>query len=149
MSLETKVMESLKEAMRAKDTHALNALRSIKSALLLAKTDGSGDEMTEAREMQIVQKLVKQRKDSLSIFQQQNRADLAEVEAAELVTLEKFLPAMMSDQEVESAIQAIIAQTGATSPKDMGKVMGVAMKSLAGKADGGLISSVVKQLLGA
>lgn len=148
MSLQTKVMEALKEAMKAKDTVALESLRAIKSAILLAKTEaGASEELSEADELKLLQKLVKQRKDSASLYTQQGRNDLAEPELAQMAVIEKFLPAQLSEAEVEEALKGIIAQVGATSPKDMGKVMGVATKQLAGKADGKLISDIVKKLL--
>ena len=147
MSLETQVMESLKEAMKAKNTVALESLRAIKSAILLAKTETGANELTESDELKILQKLVKQRKDSAALYAQQGRNDLAEPELAQMAVIEKFLPAQLSEAEVEEALKGIIAQVGATSPKDMGKVMGVATKQLAGKADGKLISELVKKLL--
>lgn len=148
MSLQTKVMEALKEAMKAKDTVALESLRAIKSAILLAKTEaGASEELSEADELKLLQKLVKQRKDSAALYTQQGRNDLAEPELAQMAVIEKFLPAQLSEAEVEEALKGIIAQVGATSPKDMGKVMGVATKQLAGKADGKLISDIVKKLL--
>ena len=147
MSLETQVMESLKEAMKAKNTVALESLRAIKSAILLAKTETGANELTESDELKILQKLVKQRKDSAALYAQQGRNDLAEPELAQMAVIEKFLPAQLSEAEVEEALKGIIAQVGATSPKDMGKVMGVATKQLAGKADGKLISDIVKKLL--
>ncbi len=148
MSLQTKVMEALKEAMKAKDTVALESLRAIKSAILLARTEaGASEELSEADELKLLQKLVKQRKDSAALYTQQGRNDLAEPELAQMAVIEKFLPAQLSEAEVEEALKGIIAQVGATSPKDMGKVMGVATKQLAGKADGKLISDVVKKLL--
>ena len=148
MSLQTKVMEALKEAMKAKDTVALESLRAIKSAILLAKTEaGAAEELSEADELKLLQKLVKQRKDSAALYTQQGRNDLAEPELAQMAVIEKFLPAQLSEAEVEEALKGIIAQVGATSPKDMGKVMGVATKQLAGKADGKLISDIVKKLL--
>ncbi len=137
----------MKEAMKAKDTVALEALRALKSAFLLANTSGSGVELTEADEIKIVQKLVKQRRDSAAIFEEQGRKDLADPELAQAEVLERFLPAQMSEEEVKSAVEAIIAQTGASSMKDMGRVMGIASKELAGKADGKMISGVVKSLL--
>lgn len=140
-------MEQLKEAMRAKDEAALRTLRAIKAAILLEKTSGSNTEMTEADEMKMLQKLAKQRKDSLDIFTQQNREDLAQKEREELKIIEGFLPKQMSAEELQQAVQTIISEVGATSPADMGKVMGVATKQLAGKADGKLISETVKQLL--
>ena len=148
MSLQTKVMEALKEAMKAKDTVALESLRAIKSAILLAKTEaGAAEELSEADELKLLQKLVKQRKDSAALYTQQGRNDLAEPELAQMVVIEKFLPAQLSEAEVETALRGIINQVGATTPKDMGKVMGVATKQLAGKADGKLISEIVKRLL--
>ncbi|EIW90763.1 YqeY-like protein [Capnocytophaga sp. oral taxon 412 str. F0487] len=148
MSLQTKVMEALKEAMKAKDTVALESLRAIKSAILLAKTEaGAAEELSEADELKLLQKLVKQRKDSAALYTQQDRNDLAEPELAQMAVIEKFLPAQLSEAEVETALRGIINQVGATTPKDMGKVMGVATKQLAGKADGKLISEIVKRLL--
>lgn len=147
MSLEQKVMEEMKGAMRAKDEAALRTLRAIKAAILIEKTSGSGTEMTEADETKMLQKMAKQRRDSLDIFVQQNREDLAAKEREELAIIERFLPAQMSAEELQVVIKEIIAQTGASSPGDMGKVMGVATKQLAGKADGKLISETVKQLL--
>ena len=148
MSLQTKVMEALKEAMKAKDTVALESLRAIKSAILLARTEaGASEELSEADELKLLQKLVKQRKDSAALYTQQGRNDLAEPELAQMAVIEKFLPAQLSEAEVEEALKGIIAQVGATSPKDMGKVMGAANKQLAGKADGKLISDIVKKLL--
>ena len=148
MSLQTKVMEALKEAMKAKDTVALESLRAIKSAILFAKTEaGAAEELSEADELKLLQKLVKQRKDSAALYAQQGRNDLAEPELAQMAVIEKFLPAQLSEAEVETALRGIINQVGATTPKDMGKVMGVATKQLAGKADGKLISEIVKRLL--
>lgn len=147
MSLEQKVMEEMKGAMRAKDEAALRTLRAIKAAILLEKTSGSGTEISEADETKMLQKMAKQRRDSLDIFVQQNREDLAAKEREELAIIERFLPAQMSAEELQVVIKEIIAQTGASSPADMGKVMGVATKQLAGKADGKLISETVKQLL--
>ncbi|ASF42516.1 GatB/YqeY domain-containing protein [Capnocytophaga endodontalis] len=148
MSLQTKVMEALKEAMKAKDTVALESLRAIKSAILLARTEaGASEELSEADELKLLQKLVKQRKDSAALYTQQGRNDLAEPELAQMAVIEKFLPAQLSEAEVEEALKGIIAQVGATSSKDMGKVMGAATKQLAGKADGKLISDIVKKLL--
>ncbi len=148
MSLQTKVMEALKEAMKAKDTIALESLRAIKSAILLAKTEaGATEELSEADEMKLLQKLVKQRKDSAALYAQQGRNDLAEPELAQMAIIEKFLPKQLSEAEVEESVKGFIAQVGATSPKDMGKVMGVATKALAGKTDSKLISDIVKRLL--
>ena len=148
MSLQTKVMEALKEAMKAKDTVALESLRAIKSAILLARTEaGASEELSEADEIKLLQKLVKQRKDSAALYTQQGRNDLAEPELAQMAVIEKFLPKQLSEAEVTEAVKAIIAEVGATSAKDMGKVMGVATKQLAGKTDGKVISSIVKSLL--
>lgn len=147
MALEQKVMEELKLAMRAKDEVALRTLRAIKSAILLEKTSGSNKEITEADELKMLQKLAKQRKDSLEIFEQQNREDLAQKEREELEVIEKFLPKQMSAEELEASLKEVIAQVGASSPTDMGKVMGAATKQLAGKADGKAISETVKRLL--
>ena len=148
MSLQTKVMDALKEAMKAKDTIALESLRAIKSAILLAKTEaGAAAELTEEEELKLLQKLVKQRKDSAALYAQQGRNDLAEPELAQVAVIEKFLPKQLSEAEVTEAVKAIIAEVGATSAKDMGKVMGVATKQLAGKTDGKVISAIVKSLL--
>ncbi len=147
MALEQKVMDELKQAMRAKDEVALRTLRAIKSAILLEKTSGSGKELTEADELKMLQKLAKQRKDSLDIYIQQNREDLAQKEREELEVIEKFLPKQMSAEELEAQLKDIIAQVDASSPADMGKVMGTATKQLAGKADGKAISETVKRLL--
>lgn len=148
MSLQANVMEALKEAMKSKDKVALEALRAIKSALLLAQTSGAQKEVDEAEELAILQRLVKQRKESAAIYLQQNRTDLAEPELAQVEIIAQFLPSQMSEEALKAAIAAIIAQSGASSIKDMGKVMGLASKQLAGKADGKAISNVVKQLLG-
>ncbi|HEX7847397.1 MAG TPA: GatB/YqeY domain-containing protein [Chitinophagaceae bacterium] len=148
MSLEQKIMTELKAAMIAKDEAALRSLRAVKAAILLAKTsEGAGGEIKEEDEVKLLQKLVKQRKDSLEIFQQQNRADLAKKEEEEIAVIEKFLPKQLSADEIKEALVKIIAETGASSPADMGKVMGAATKQLAGKADGKTISALVKELL--
>lgn len=148
MSLEQKIMTDLKAAMIAKDEAALRSLRAVKAAILLAKTaEGAGGELKEDDEMKLLQKLVKQRKDSLEIFQQQNRADLAKKEEEEIAVIEKFLPKQLSSEEIKAAVEKIITAVGATSPADMGKVMGAATKELAGKADGKTISAFVKELL--
>ena len=148
MSLEQKIMTELKAAMLAKNESALRSLRAIKAAILLAKTsEGASGELKEEDETKLLQKLVKQRRDSLEIFQQQNRADLAQKEQEELDVIEKFLPKQMSAEELREAVAGIIAATGASSPADMGKVMGAATKQLAGKADGKAISALVKELL--
>ena len=148
MSLETKIATDLKAAMKAKDDAAKRGIRAIKSAILLAKTDGTGKEVTEDVEIKILQKLVKQRKDSLAIFEKQGREDLAVVEREEIAIIEKYLPAQMSQEDLEVFLQKVIADTGASSMRDMGKVMGLANKQLAGKADGKTISLTVKRLLG-
>ena len=148
MSLEQRIMTDLKTAMLAKDEKALRGLRAIKAAILLAKTsEGAGGELKEEDETKLLQKLVKQRKDSLEIYQQQNRADLAQKEQEEIDVIERFLPKQLSPEELQLEIKKIIAETGATSAADMGKVMGVATKKLAGKADGKTISTAVKELL--
>ena len=147
MNLEEKVMAELKEAMKAKDTVALDSIRAIKSAILLAKTDVTGKPIDEAREIQILQKLVKSRRESLEIYEKQGRTDLAATEKSQIAVIEKFLPAQMSPEEVEVVLKGILAEVGATSPKDMGKVMGAANQKLAGKADGRMISEIVKKLL--
>ncbi|MBL7726440.1 MAG: GatB/YqeY domain-containing protein [Dinghuibacter sp.] len=148
MSLETQVMEQLKTAMKEKDEKTMRSLRAIKAAIILAKTAAGGSgELTAEDETKMLQKLVKQRKDSLDIFEQQGRADLAEKEREEIEVIERFLPKQMSEEELKTALQQIITETGAASPADMGKVMGVATKQLAGKADGKAISAMVKTLL--
>lgn len=148
MSLETKVMEEIKNAMRAKDEAELRTLRAIKAAILLEKTSvHASDTISEADEMKMLQKMAKQRRDSLEIFSQQNREDLASKEREELAIIERFLPKQMSSEELEEVLKSIIAEVGASSPADMGKVMGAASKKLAGKADGRAISEKVKQLL--
>lgn len=148
MSLELRVMEELKNAMRAKDEAGLRTLRAIKAAIIIEKTaEGATGEITEAMELKMLQKLAKQRKDSLEIFEKQNREDLAAKEREELAIIEKFLPQQMTSEELKAAVTAIIAQVGATTPADMGKVMGVASKQLAGKIDGKAISEMVKTLL--
>jgi uncharacterized protein YqeY len=148
MSLEQKIMAELKTAMLTKDEKALRSLRAIKAAILLAKTsEGAGGELKEEDETRLLQKLVKQRKDSLEIFEQQNRADLAQKEKEEIEVIEKFLPKQLSAEELRLELSAIISEVGASSPADMGKVMGVATKKFAGKADGKTISALVKELL--
>ena len=148
MSLEQKVMASLKTAMLAKNEGALRGLRAIKAAIILAKTaEGAGGELKEEDETRLLQKLVKQRKDSLEIYQQQNRADLAQKEEEEIAVIEQFLPKQLSAEDLKAALSKIIAETGASSPADIGKVMGAATKQLAGQADGKTISATVKELL--
>jgi uncharacterized protein len=148
MSLEQKIMTELKTAMLSKDEAGLRSLRAIKAAILLAKTaEGAGGEMKEEDEIKLLQKLVKQRKDSLEIFQQQNRTDLAKKEEEEIAVIEKFLPKQLSAEELKAALSKIISDVGASSPADLGKVMGIASKQFAGKADGKTISAMVKELL--
>ena len=148
MSLQNNIMTAIKTAMKSKDTVALTALRSVKSAILLAQTEsGSKDSMSEAEEVKLLQKLVKQRQDSAAIFSQQNRPDLAAPELAEVEIISQFLPEMLSEAEVEKHVVIAIEKLGATSMKDMGKVMGVVSKELAGKTDGKTISTLVKQKL--
>lgn len=148
MSLEQKINEDLKKAMLAKDDKSLRSLRAIKAAILLAKTaEGGSGEIDEQDEIKLLQKLVKQRKDSLEIYQQQNRPDLAQKEQEEISVIEKFLPKPLSPEELRNEITAVISETGASSQADMGKVMAAATKRLAGKADGKTISGIVKELL--
>ena len=147
MSFTDKINADLKTAMKAKDQDTMRTLRAVKSAILLANTDGSGQEMTEERGVKILQKLVKQRKESLDIYVKQGREDLAAPERAEISVIEKYLPEAMSEEDVEKAVKAVIDQTGASSMKDMGKVMGMATKQLAGQADGKVISGIVRKLL--
>ncbi|MFM2117469.1 MAG: hypothetical protein RL316_659 [Bacteroidota bacterium] len=148
MSLEQQIMSDLKAAMLAKDEVALRSLRAIKAAILLAKTaEGSSGELSADAEMKILQKMVKQRKDSLDIFSQQGRTDLAQKEQEEIAVIEKFLPKQMEAEELRVVLKEIIAKTGASTAADMGKVMGAANKELAGKAEGKLIASLVKELL--
>ena len=148
MSLATQIMDEMKNAMKAKDTVALEALRAIKSELLLAQTaSGSKEEISEADEIKLLQRLVKMRKDSAGIFTAQNRPDLAEPELAQIAVIEKFLPAQLSEAEVEVIVAQIIAETGASGIADMGKVMGLASAKLGGTAEGKTISTIVKKLL--
>jgi len=148
MSLEEKTMALMKDAMKSKNEATLRGLRAIKAAIILAKTaEGAGGKLSEADEVKLLQKLVKQRKDSLEIYQKQDRKDLAQKELEEIEVIEQFLPKQLSGEELKRIIAEIIQQTGASSPADMGKVMGVANKQLAGKADGKSISIVVKELL--
>jgi len=147
MGLEEKINTDLKNAMKAKDKVALRGIRAIKSAILLAKTDGSGKELDDSAGIKIVQKLIKQRQDSLDIYNKQGRDDLAVVEKEEIEILNRYLPEQMSASELESVLKEIISQTGASSMKDMGKVMGLASAKLAGRADGKTISTTVKSLL--
>ena len=148
MSLEQKVMADMKPAMLAKDEKALRGLRAIKAAIILAKTaEGAGGELKEQDETKLLQKLIKQRKDSLEIYEQQNREDLAKKEREEIEIIEKFLPKQLSADELKNFLSKIITEVGATSPADIGKVMGVATKQLSGQADGKTISTIAKELL--
>ena len=149
MSLQTKVMEALKDAMKSKDSVALESLRAIKSAILLAKTEsGASEELSESQELVLLQKLIKQRRDSATLYASQGRNDLAEPELAQIKVIERFLPELPSEEEIEAIIKKIISETGASGMKDMGKVMGLATKQLAGVAEGKAISAKVKELLG-
>lgn len=147
MSLEKDVMTAMKEAMKAKDQTALAALRAVKSEILLAKTSGDSGELSSDDEIKLVQKLVKQRKDSARIFSEQNREDLSESELAQAAVLEQFLPEQLSEEEIAKVVADIVTKTGAVGMKDMGKVMGMANQQLAGKADGRTISTIVKAQL--
>jgi len=148
MALEQEVMQKMKEAMKAKDSVALASLRSIKNEILKAKTATSNKEdMDETEELKLVQKLVKQRKDSADVYLEQNRKDLADAELAEVEVIEQFLPAQLSEEEIDKEVKAIIQESGASTMKDMGKVMGMASQKLVGKADGKTISKIVKDNL--
>ena len=148
MSLQKEVMVQMKIAMKAKDTIALQALRAVKSAFLLAKTEtGAQEELTAEQEIKIIQKQVKQRKDSAAVFLKQGRQDLADPELAEIEVLSLFLPEELSEEKIEEAVKATILKTGASGMKDMGKVMGIVSKDLAGQADGKTISTLVKKHL--
>ena len=148
MSLSARLMDDIKTAMRAKDTVALEALRAIKAEILLAQTaSGNKEEISEADEIKLLQKLVKTRKDSAKIFTEQNRMDLVEPELAQIAVIEKFLPAQLSEEEIEAVIAKIIADTGASGIASMGKVMGIAAAQLGGTAEGKTISTIVKKLL--
>ena len=147
MSLEIIISDAIKDAMRAKDKVALDALRAVKSQILLLKTEAKGTEVSAEQEIAILQRMIKQRKDSYDQFAAQNRSDLAEVEEAQSKVIEKYLPQQMTSEELEEAMKNIIAETGATSAKDLGKVMGMASKTLAGKSDGKSISEMAKKLL--
>jgi uncharacterized protein len=148
MSLESQIMDHMKDAMRAKDTLALEALRAIKSGIILAKTEaGASDTLSSEDEIKLLQRLVKQRKDSASIFAQQNRPDLAEPELAQIAVIERFLPAQLSEDEVEAIVSKIIQETGASGIASMGKVMGLASAQIGGQAEGKTISTIVKKLL--
>jgi uncharacterized protein YqeY len=149
MSLETRITEDMKTAMRNKDKVALETIRAIKSALLLAKTEtGAKETLTEDDEIKLLSRLKKQRLDSIAIYREQNRTELAEEEEAQLAIIETYLPKQLSEAAITEKVKAIIAQTGAEGMKDMGKVMGMANKEMAGMADGKTISGIVKQLLG-
>jgi uncharacterized protein YqeY len=148
MSLEQKIMSEMKDAMKAKNEGVLRALRSIKAEIIKAKTEpGAGGEIDEATEQKFLQKMMKQRRDSLEIFEKQGREDLAVKEKEEMAVIERFLPKQLGETELKEIVKKIIADTGASSPADMGKVMGVASKQLAGLADGKTISTMVKELL--
>ena len=147
MNLESKIMEDIKSAMKAKDKEKLEALRAVKSALLIAKTEKGSQEMDEKAEITLLQKLVKQRKDSAEIFKQQNRPDLYSKEISEAEIISIFLPKQLSDEELKEAIEIIIKSTGASTMAEMGKVMGIAGKELSGKADGKRIAELVKKSL--
>ncbi len=148
MSLEQQIMAEMKDAMKAKNEGVLRSLRAIKAEIIKAKTEpGAGGEIDTATEQKFLQKMMKQRRDSLEIFEKQGREDLAVKEREEMEVIERFLPKQMTETEIKEAVVAIILQTGAASPADMGKVMGVASKQLAGLADGKTISNIVKELL--
>ena len=147
MSLENTISEAIKTAMRAKDKVALDSLRAVKSQILLLKTEARGAEVSPEQEIAIVQRMIKQRKDSYEQFSAQGRNDLAEVEEAQMKIIEQFLPKQLSSEELEAEMKQIIADTGAESMKDLGKVMGVASKAFAGKSDGKSISEMAKKLL--
>lgn len=148
MTLEQKIAQDLVAAMKAKDDVTLRGIRAIKAAIQLIKTDGSGQAIDEAREVQILQKLVKTRQESQEIFEKNGREELAQKEREEIAVIKRYLPAMLEGEELEAILKQIVAETGATSARDMGKVMGAANKQLAGKADGRAISEIVKRLLG-
>ncbi|MEO6489573.1 MAG: GatB/YqeY domain-containing protein [Ferruginibacter sp.] len=149
MALEQQIMEEMKEAMKSKNEAALRGLRAIKAEIIKAKTEpGAAGEINESTEQKFLQKMMKQRRDSLEIFEKQGREDLAIKEKEEMAIIERFLPKQLSGEEIRESLKKIIADTGATSAADMGKVMGAASKQLAGKADGKTISTIVKELLG-
>lgn len=148
MSLEEKVMSQMKDAMKAKDEALLRGLRAIKAEIIKAKTEpGANGQVTEEGELKLLQKLVKSRRDSLEIYTQQNRPDLAAKESEEIAVIEKFMPQQLSEAELKDEVAKIVASVGAAGPQDMGKVMGVASKQLAGKADGKAIAAAVKEAL--
>ena len=148
MGLFETINTDIKNAMLAKEKEKLEALRSVKAAFMVAKTEKGNSELTEEKEITIVQKLVKQRIDTAEVYKQNNRPELAEKEEAEAAIISVYLPKQLSQEEITAEVKAIIEQTGASSMKDMGKVMGMASKKLAGKADGKIISGIVKQMLG-
>lgn len=148
MTLEERINADIKAAMLAKERKKLDALRAVKSAILLLKTNGSGDAISEEAEIACLQKLVKQRKESAELYKQQNRMDLYEDEAFQQSVIEAYLPEQMSEEEIRTTLQNIVSETGASSMKDMGKVMGAAQKAFAGRADNKLVSAIVKELLG-
>lgn len=148
MSLEQRINEDLKEAMKAKDQAALRGIRAIKSAILLMKTDGSHKEIDEEAEIKMLQKLVKQRKDSLAVYQQQKRDDLAKTEEEEIEVINRYLPQQLSEENIRQILSGLITQAGAGSMKDMGKVMSLAGKAFAGKAENATIARILKELLG-
>jgi uncharacterized protein YqeY len=147
MSLETTINEDLKTAMKAKDQASLRGIRAIKSAILLYNTSGSGEELNSEKEIALLQKLVKQRQDSLDIYVTQGREDLASIEREEIEVIMRYLPKQMSHEEISENVKAIMSRLGATTMKDMGRVMGEATREMAGKADGKMIAAVVKSLL--
>lgn len=147
MSLEETINSDLKAAMLAKNEGALRALRAVKSAILLAKTSGSGGTISADEEMKILQKLVKQRKESVEIYEKQGRSDLSKTENEEIAVIEKYLPAQMSEDQIRGELKRIIAELGASAPSETGKVMGVASKTFAGKADNKIVAAIVKELL--
>lgn len=148
MSLEERITQDLKEAMKSRDEVTKRGIRAIKQAILLAKTDGSGDEITADLEIKMLQKLVKQRKESLEVYEKQAREDLASVEREEISVIERYLPQQMSSEELEAYLKELVAELGITSAKDMGKIMSRASAELAGRAEGKAISATVKKILG-
>lgn len=148
MTLEERINADIKAAMLAKERRKLDALRAVKSAILLLKTNGSGEAISQEAEIACLQKLVKQRKESAELYKQQNRMDLYEDEAFQQAVIEAYLPEQMSEEEIRTELQKIISETGASSVKDMGKVMGAAQKAFAGRADNKVVSTIVKELLG-
>lgn len=148
MSLTDEINNDIKTAMKAKDKPSLEALRAIKAALLLAATDKGAGESSEAAEVKMLQKMVKQRKDAAQIFKDQGRDDLAETELAQVAIIEKYLPAQLTEEEVQAIVNEVVAQTGASSMADMGKVMGMVNQKVSGQAEGKLVASLVKKALG-